>query len=68
LSFKPGKKKFGKMLLVPFFGPQTGGVAGGGGGGTQQSFIREGSAQMYNPLPFYAPFSPEKVPLSYTFY
>ena len=35
----------------------------GGGGGTQRSFIREGSALMSNPLPFYIPYLAEKVPL-----
>ena len=30
--------------------------------------IRGGSAQRSNPLPFYIPFFPKKVPLSYTFY
>ena len=37
-------------------------------GYTQQSFRRGGSAPRSNPLPFYAPFLTEKVPLSCTFY
>ena len=41
-----------------------GGVGGGIGLVTQQSFIREGSALRSNPLPFYIPFSAEKVPFS----
>ena len=40
---------------------------GGGGGGTQQSFIREGSAPMSKPLPFYIPFLTEKVPFCIPF-
>ena len=38
------------------------------GGGTQKSFIRGGSARRSKPLPFYIPFSIEKIPLSYTFH
>ena len=30
--------------------------------------IREGSALRTNPLPFYIPFLPQKIPVSYTFY
>ena len=29
--------------------------------GTEQNFVRRGSAQSYNPLPFYVPFLTEKV-------
>ena len=38
-------------------------VCGVGGGATQQSFVRGGSAPRSKPLPFYIPFSREKVPL-----
>ena len=33
-----------------------------------ESFIREGSATRFNPLPFNIPFLVEKVALLYTFY